>query len=78
MNFWGGLGLQTQILYGKILLNGKKLMEGFNTNQVEVTSALAPKGTVQYCGVAGSLALVEGYAEADFVKWGRSNRRRAS
>jgi hypothetical protein len=33
MNFWGELGLQTQILYGKILLNGKKLMEGFNTNQ---------------------------------------------
>ena len=70
MNFWGELGLQTQILYGKVLLNGKKLMEGFNTNQVGVTSALAPKGTVQYCGIAGSLALIQGYAEADFVQWG--------
>ena len=70
MNFWGKMGLKTQILYGKILLNGQTLMENFNANEVDVTYALAPKDTIQYCGEAGSAALIEGYGEASFVKWG--------
>jgi hypothetical protein len=46
MNFWGEMGLKTQILYSKILLNGQTLMENFNANKVDVTYALAPKDTI--------------------------------
>lgn len=68
-SFFGELGQQTQILYAKILLNGKNIQDGANTNQIAATHALAPEDTIQFCGEAGSPALIEGYGVATFVSW---------
>jgi hypothetical protein len=70
MNFLGGMGLKTQILYGKILLNGKLLTKGFNTNELDITYALGPQDTIQYCGETGTATLIECHGEATFVRWG--------
>jgi hypothetical protein len=68
-SFFGELGQQTQILYANILLNGNVIKDATDTNQLAATQALAPSDTIQYCGEAGSTALIEGYGIAKFVSW---------
>jgi hypothetical protein len=66
-SFFGELGQKTQIFYASILLNGQAINRAYNVNELRTRHALAPGDTIQYCGGAGSPALIEGYAIAKFI-----------